>query len=367
MATSRANYIFEGRMVAEQPLATCSAALKEAEEQRRGKGALPVPAIMTPKGRRLMFPATGIRGALRRALRDVLRNRLIEKSGSDKPLSLDEHYLLTLGGIKGKGESDRASVATEAEWRERNVLLSLFGAGDAGALGMVQGRLSVGNAICTEVSHAVIFSGARTDDLYRDKEQVAFLSEGDVQSLIARAKGNRDSSVVKRELVATERNLKAAWKANDAGKADELTAKVEALKLEINAIKSESGASDNSVGMPLAGWEAIPAGASMDHRFILAGATEAELGAFLAALGEFSVMPTIGAHFAAGCGLVSGEWEVFKTQSGQGKVSLGKVLLEPFNCAPVIEAQPDSLLFTATQSFSAYLDSEEFNLTIPSA
>lgn len=365
MKIERASFVFEGTLIAEQPLATCSAALNEAHG---GKGKpLPVPFISTPQGRRLMFPATGIRGKLRRALRDVLRNRVIEKTGNEKPLSLDEHYLLTLGGIKGKGDADRSTVAMEAEWRERNVLLSLFGAGDAGVLGFMSGRLSVGNAICNDVSQPVIFSGARTDDLYRNKDQVRFLSDEDVNSLISRAKGNRDASVVKRDLDAKVKAFKAAQRAKDTDTAERLAAEVEALKSEVESIKAESGAGDNSVGMPLAGWEAIPAGAAMDHRLILSGATDVELGAVLAALGEFSSMPVLGAHFAAGCGLVSGEWEVFKVQPGKGKVSLGKVLLKPFECAPVIEATSDSELFSASDAFLAYLDSDALNLSIPRA
>ncbi|MCF6783736.1 hypothetical protein [Stutzerimonas stutzeri] len=361
----RANYIFEGTMTAEQPLATCSAALNEAYGAK-GKP-LPVPFIDTPKGRRLMFPASGIRGKLRRALRDVLRAKLIERTGNEKPLSLDEHYLLTLGGIKGKGDTDRSTVAMEKQWRESNVLLSLFGAGDAGVLGFMQGRLAIGNAICSDVSEPAIFSGARTDDLYRDKGQIAYLSDEDVELLISRAKGNRDASVVKRDLAAKEKALKVAQRAKDDELSQSLSAEVDALKAEIDSIKTQSGAGDNSVGMPLAGWQAIPQGAVMEHRFILAGGTQVELGALLAALGQFSSLPVLGAHFAAGCGLVSGEWEVFKVQYGTGKTSLGKVLLKPFECVPVIEAQADSELFGAIQAFEGYLNSESFDLSIPSA
>lgn len=365
MKIDRASYVFEGTITAEQPLATCSAALNEAHG---GKGKpIPVPFINTPQGRRLMFPATGIRGKLRRALRDVLRNQVIQKTGNEKPLSLDEHYLLTLGGIKGKGDADRSTVAMESEWRERNVLLSLFGAGDAGVLGFMTGRLSVGNAICNEVSQPAVFSGARTDDLYRNKDQVQFLSEEDVSALISRAKGNRDASVVKRDLSAKEKALKAAQKAKETETAERLATEIDSLKAEIESIKTESGAGDNSVGMPLAGWEAIPAGAAMNHRLMLSGATPVELGAILAALGEFSSMPVLGAHFAAGCGLVSGEWEVFKVQPGKGKVSLGKVLLKPFECAPVIEATSDSELLSASQAFADYLNGDALNLSIPRA
>ena len=84
-------------------------------------------------GEYLYFPATGIRGALRRAARDVLRQIIIDKTGNPTPLSRPTLFL-TLGGIKGSGDMDRSTVADENHWRNANPLLSLFGAGDAGVL-----------------------------------------------------------------------------------------------------------------------------------------------------------------------------------------------------------------------------------------
>lgn len=365
MASKTAHYVLEGALIAEQPLATCSAALKESEERVRGKNqATPVPFINTPSGRRLMFPATGIRGKLRRALRDVLRQNLIERTGNEKPLSLGEHYFLTLGGVKGAEQTDKASVSVEAVWRKSNVLLSLFGAGDAGVLGMVHGRLAVGNAICESESKPVVFSGSRTDDLYRDRGQIEFLSAEDVQSLIVQAEGNRDVSAMKGQIKTLDKERKAARSAKNDLLVAQLTDEIERLEGEVQSVKDEAGVK-NSVGMPLAGWEAIPAGAVMHHRFMLNNASEEELGALMAALEQFSLMPTLGAHFAAGCGLVSGRWEVFKVTPGVGKVSLGVLALEPFAGLLTIEASVDSEIFNAREAFKRYLISDEFNLSIP--
>ncbi|MBP3062040.1 CRISPR type IV/AFERR-associated protein Csf2 [Ectopseudomonas chengduensis] len=366
MAFKSAHYVFEGEIKAEQPLATCSAALKEAEERVRGKNSpTPVPFINTAAGRRLMFPATGIRGKLRRALRDVLRENLILRTGNEKPLSLNEHYLLTLGGVKGGEATDKSSVSQEAEWRKNNVLLSLFGAGDAGFLGMVHGRLAVGNAICESVSSPVVFSGARTDDLYRDRGQIEFLSAADVEALIAQAEGNRDASAIKGQIRALDKERKAARAEKNADRVTQLTQEIERLEAEVKGVKEEAGVK-NSVGMPLAGWEAIPAGAVMLQRFILNNASFEELGALLAALDQFSLMPTLGAHFAAGCGLVSARWEVFKVSPGVGKVSQGVLVLEPFSGALTVEAPQGSELFLARKAFQEYLGSEHFNLSVPS-
>lgn len=358
------HYVLEGEIKAEQPLATCSAALKEAEG---GKGKpIPVPHMQTPEGNRLYFPATGIRGKLRRALRDVLRENEIKRTGNDKPLSLGQHYLLTLGGIKGSEETDKASVDQESQWRERNVLLSLFGAGDAGYMGMVHGRLAVGNAICESVSVPHVFSGVRSDDLYRDRSQIEFLSQTDISALVAQSQGNRDASGFKKEITVLEKARKAARAAKEADRVDELSVKIEQLETEMKNVKAETGAK-MSVGMPLDGWQAIPAGAVMRHRFMLNNAKPTELGALLAALDHFSALPTLGAHLAAGCGLVSARWELFKVVPGEGKTSLGVLVLEPFAGAVTIEAPADSEVFAARKAFQDYLAGDQFNLSIPSA
>lgn len=362
MATT--HFVLEGEIKAEQPLATCSAALKEAEG---GKGLpIPVPHMQTPEGNRLYFPATGIRGKVRRALRDVLRANAIKRTGNEKPLSLDQHYLLTLGGVKGDEKTEKASVSQEAKWRTSNVLLSLFGAGDAGYMGMVHGRLAVGNAICESVSRPHVFSGVRSDDLYRDRSQIEFLSDADIKALINQSEGNRDASAIKKEISALDKERKAARAAKDSDRVDTLSAQIVQLETDMKSVKAESGAK-NSVGMPLDGWQAIPAGAVMRHRFMINNANEVELGALLAALDHFSAMPTLGAHFAAGCGLVSARWELFKVVPGAGKTSLGVLVLEPFNGALTIEAPADSEIFSARQAFQDYLDGDQFNLSIPSA
>jgi hypothetical protein len=358
----RHTYVLEGTLTATQPLATCSLALKETV----AKGAAtPVPTTTTPQGTRLMFPATGIRGKLRRALRDVLRNQLIKRTGNEKPLSLDEHYMLTLGGIKASGAEDRSTVAMEAEWREKNPLLSLFGAGAGGVLGFVSGRLNVGNAICNDAMDPIVFSGARTDDLFRNKEQVNFLSDADIQSLIGRSKGNRDASVIKNAIKIKEKELRTLRKTGSEAAISALELEIANLALEKSNVQTESGSGDVSVGMPLSGWNAIPSGAEMNQTMMIARGTLTELGALLAALEEFSLLPVLGAHFAAGCGMVSGSWEVFQIVRGQGKVSLGTVNLTLG--AIEIVAGPSSLLHEARAQFSTYLGSEHFDISIPRA
>lgn len=360
-------YVFEGKLIARQPLSTCSKELKDADARLGANRPLPIPQVQTPKGTRLMFPGTGIRGGFRRALRDVLRDGLIKATDNPTPLSLDEHYFLTLGGIKAKGDEDKSSVTLEAQWRENNPLLSLFGAGAAGVLSFVQGKLSVGNAICVDVSEPLVISGARTNDLYRDRSQVQFLSQEDIETLVARATGNRDSSVIKRAIKKAEADLKLAKKAKDDELIQAAQAQIEELQVELKSVQEESGTEGNSVGMPLAGFKAIPPEAEMSHRMVLSGGNEVELGAMLAMLGRFSYQPLLGAHIAVGCGQVAGQWEVFKNQPDVKPVSIGTISFEPYDSVLTINAPDNGELLKAKAAFLELLAKNAFDLSIPSA
>lgn len=354
-------YILDGTLVADQPLATCSKDLKDAHPAPPGASTpIPVPSLRTPSGSRLYFPATGIRGALRRACRDLVRNHLVG-TGQEKPFSLDEHYLLTLGGIKGAGASDRAAIGEEARWRSLNPLLSLFGAGDAGYLGFVEGHLHVGNAITEEPCEPTTFSGARTDDLYRDKSQLKFFSESDILALIGRSQGNRNRAALEAELKTAKKALNTAKAKGQEADVEAASKKVEDLETQIKAVKDASGAGDVSVGMPLSGYQAIPQGERMQHVMRLVRSNELELGCLLATLHEFALNPLLGAHKATGCGQVSGEWEVFEVTE-KGKQSLGTVELRPYE--PV---QLSGILAEKLELFRAFLDSGETNFGIPRA
>ena len=351
-------FVFSGQLTAEQPLATCSKDLLDREGQKNQT--IPVPSTTTSKGRRLMFPSTGLRGTLRRTARDAIRSAVARLTGDEKPFSLEQHYFLTLGGIKGEGEQDRSSVAHEAEWREKNPLLSVFGAGDAGFLGFVQGRLNVGNAICVEASEPTIFSGARTDDLYRDKTQIAYLSDADVENLVRQARGGKDRSSIQAEIKKVDQARKAARRTGSAEEVATLSARLESLQSDLDAVKESSGTTDVSIGMPLAGWQAIPQGSVMDHAFHLIRSTQIELGLVLQALNRFALNPFIGAHFANGCGLVSGSWEVFEATL-DGKRSLGRITLTPFEPLNIDGAE----LADAAKAFDTFMDGRTWDFQIP--
>lgn len=361
----KATYILIGQLIANQPLATCSKDLKDEAERRFGKNhPTPVPSVPGKNGQHLMFPSTGIRGKLRRSLRDLFREKLIELTGNPKPLSLDQHYMLTLGGVKDDSDSDKATIAMEAEYREKNPLISMFGAGAAGNLGFVTGRLQVSNAICVEAQEPLRFSGARSDDLYRDTQQINFLTDADVQGLIQRAEGNRNASKIRAEIRLAEKKVKELKKKGPPEELASASKNLDALKSKLDKVLDDSGASSVSVGMPLSGWQAIPPGSVMEHKMTLTQSTPIELGALMATLEQFSLHPILGAHYANGCGEVQGRWDVYRAARG-GKQLLGTIGFEPYEGVVTIEAAPGSELFAAKEAFEAFLASGQFDMSIP--
>ncbi|WP_395009081.1 hypothetical protein [Undibacterium sp.] len=354
------NFVIEGGLFTEQPIATCS---KDLMDRKGGNmKPIPVPSATTRLGERLMFPASGLRGTWRRAARDVVRKKVIEKTGNEKPFSLDEHYLLTLGGIKGDEGMDRSSVAALDEWRRKNPLLSLFGAGDAGILGFVSGNLSVGNAVCKDPCEPVIFSGARSDDLYRDKTQINFLTDEDLDSLILRAKGGKVRSTISAEIKALDKEAKKLARAGSLEEEAKARQKIESLEAELLSNKTSTGTSSNSIGMPLAGWQAIPQGQELEQRLMLRQSNLVELGLLIEALNQFAKFPILGAHYANGCGLVSGQWEFFEVLENT-TVSLGTISFEPFYPLKINSV----VLGEAREAFAEFMQTSEWDFSIPGA
>lgn len=356
-------FLLEGSFVSQQPLATCSKDLKDAYEAKNGANKpIPVPSMSSQKGSFLYFPATGIKGSIRRALRDFIRARVIAKTGEDKPFSLDDHYLLTLGGVKGTGEGDRASVVDEESWRTKNPLLSLFGAGAAGHLGFVHGHLHVSNAVCEEPVSPVIFAGARADDLYRNKEQAAYLTEADLDALIGRAKGTKAQSDLKAELKSVEKDLRVTRKTGSDAEIKAIEARIVDIKTQIESVASASGTGGVSVGMPLAGYQAIPQGQTMKHTFRLVLSNDIELGCLLSALHQFAKLPLVGAHRATGCGEVSGQWDAYEVTDA-GKQLIGTVTLNPYEPLGLSSDR----LSSALKQFSDFVDGPDSNFHVPTS
>lgn len=355
--TTPKTFLFIGHITAEQPLATCSKDLAD----REGGSMIPtpVPHTQTAEGDVLYFPGTGIRGTLRRRAVNVVHDKLVEHTGNKTPFSLDQHYLHTLGGIKGKGELERSNVLHLDYWMAKNPLISLFGAGDAGALGFVTGHLQMGNAFAEAGIKPAIFSGTRTDTFYRNSESIKRLSEEDVVALVSRSKGNSEKSTIQAEIKST---LAALRKIRDKAdpEAVKLQNRIAELEADVSRVKEETGTGDVGVGMPLAGYKAIPQGSKLSHRMTLTRSNSIELGLLLHSIKDWSQEPMIGAHSATGCGLVSAEWEIF-SPGEDGKISIGKVVMEAFGGIHVTGSE----LVQAMADFSDFMDSKTYDFSIP--
>ena len=349
-----------GHIFSDQPLSTCSKDLMDREGGNNKP--VPIPFCDTKNGMRMFFPGTGIRGTIRRACRDAIRIAVTKKTGNPTPFNIDEIYLSTLGGIKGKGEMTRVSVAHLEHWRTVNPQLSIFGAGDAGFLGFVDGKLGVSNAVCVNDCEALIMSGARTDEFYRNTEQVQFLTPEDCQELVSRSQGGSDVAKIKALIDSLQAKRKKVQRGSGdvAAELEQIDAQIVELESKKTAVIKDSNTSDNSIGRPLAGYKCIPEGQQLRHRMILGSVTEIELGLLLAGLNVWSRMPLIGAHRATGCGLVSAEWVVNEI-GDDGKFEIGQIKIGDFNPALITGEK----LSEAFNAFNVFAQSDALNFKIP--
>lgn len=271
------------------------------------------------------FPATSIRGALRRAGRNYLRRQVAKQTGNPTPWSVDTHYMLTQGvDTTNKVGDDKkpGTIDEEEALRSENPFLSLFGRWQ------LPGHVGIDNAIPHSADCVYVEGrGARSNDFVRSPEQVQFLSEDELERL----KGVlEDDQLAAKETGDIDEEIKALKvelrKLNDADEKQEVQEQIkakEALKKDVKAAKKGSS---ESIQRPIEGFEAIVPGTAMTHRMMLQNANDMELGLFLATLREFARSPYVGGHRALHCGEVSGQWIVKTWPEDQpAPVNLGTV------------------------------------------
>ncbi len=186
------------------------------------------------------------------------------------------------------------------------------------------------------------------------------MSDADLDTLVRRAKGGKVRSELAAQMKMLEKEAKKALRAGTAEQELALRGKLAELEARLKTVKEESGSGDVAIGMPLAGWQAIPQGQEMDHRMILKRSSQVELGLLLAALDEFARFPVIGAHYATGCGLVSAEWEFFEVGE-DGRRSIGRAGFEPFGKLEIDTGK----LYEARQAFEQFMLSKAWDFSIP--
>ena len=263
-------------------------------------------------------PAATIRGTIRRMARDVLFE------GVGEQWSLELHRILTVGGLQQSGENIKIDIQDYLSQLKANPFLSLFGAAVPDWVG---GELAVGHAI-PDTPHGFrpdVILGVRTDSIDRNPEESKMLSPEGLE------KYRRIQ-----QLFSEWDELNVKWK--DAKTAEDEEREAEIQK-EINRLSAElrqlygSSADEETGGKvtkerQISGYEAIPVGTPLKHRFILNNADMRQLGLFIKALEKFADSPYLGAKTAHGCGVVAGQWNV-RIISDNGSEQ-GTCTLKPF-------------------------------------
>ncbi|KXS55435.1 MAG: CRISPR type aferr-associated protein csf2 [Marinobacter sp. T13-3] len=255
------------------------------------------------------FPATSLRGAIRRAGRNLVRRAVIQATGEETPWSVDTHYMLTQGvdtTNQTLNEKVAGAIGVENDLRDENPFLSLFGRWK------LPGHLGIDNALPRHQNCVYVEGkGARSNDFNRDPDQVKFLSVEEAKrlkdvleqdALAAEEAGDIDGQIrqLKKDISAlTDKDEKA-----------EVNEQIKALEAKKKAVKSAKAGSQESIQRPIEGFEAIQPGTTMDHRMLVQNATDLELGLFLACLRELARNPVVGGHRSLNCGEIRGEWTV---------------------------------------------------------
>lgn len=279
------------------------------------------------------FPAGSLRGAIRRAGRNLIRRAVVRETGNKTPWGVDTHYMLTQGvDVTNKTLNEKVSgvIGVENELREQNPFLSLFGRW------RLPGHLGIDNAIPVNdgTGQGCLFvhgRGARSNDFVRSPDQVAFLSVEEAKRL---------KSMVEQDSLAAEetgdiddqiKNLKKDRRLlenEDQDERQEINDQIQALESRKVDVKKAKAGSQESIQRPLEGFEAIKPNTLMDHRMLVQNADEIELGLFLASLREFARTPYVGGHRSLGCGEISGQWTVsYWPEDADSPIKAGEVRL----------------------------------------
>lgn len=337
---------FNGHLKAETCISTCPPGTKSGKNDPAPLPKMTVGGVLTP-----YFPGGGLKGTLRRRAVDLVRSALMD--GTSSPFSLNDHYYLVLGGVKGDDKEDKADILGADTRRKANPIVGLFGAGDP----WQQGRLYISHAVPpAEQADIQSVRGARVDDFARSGDNLHVLSEDDRQKWLHIAQVNNQRSGKDKELKKLETGLRDRGASEDSKK--EMKVRAAALEAEIKALSNSSDYS-NSINRPLDGYEVIPPGTDMAHSMTLSFGNMMEVGLLMGALRFWALDPWIGAHKSHGCGIVSGHWDVTIRRGYESAYEkFGDVTMTPFDGVvgrkELMEAEADFMaaLRDGTDTFS---------------
>ncbi len=273
------------------------------------------------------FPATSLRGAIRRAGRNLIRRAVIRETGNDTPWSVDTHYMLSQGvdtTNKTINEKTSGAFGVEAGLRDANPFLSLFGRWK------LPGHFCIDNAVPEEFDCVYVEGrGARPNEMVRSPEQAQFLDASEAKRLKTMLEQDSLAAQETGEVDRQIKDLKKQYgKAEDSDERNEISEQIKALEAKKKNIKAAKHGSKESIQRTNEGFEAIRPGTRMSHRMIVQNANDLELGLALASLREFARSPYVGGHRALHCGEIEASWKVSYWPEDQDKpIVLGTVKL----------------------------------------
>lgn len=242
-----------------------------------------------------VIPATTIRGKLRNASYEVIRQQL-----ADKP-SLAEWLYGTLGGIKGKESESPYSVQQRAARRAANPHLGLFGAAQPWDMS----AMMISNAIPIHNVQPEFVGSARRDMLSQKTGLAELLDHDAIPTYISMRQASKEKVAASGESRVALAALAKA-KSTGAGEAEALASFNQASEAAKTA-KEEAG---NSIGMPLLR-RVMPIGVVMEQSITLKRVTAIESGLFIRALSYlFDAEPAFGGKVSNHYGCVDAEWTV---------------------------------------------------------
>ena len=320
--------VFKGTLTAEQPISYSAPLLGEGKK----------PEHTLPRlAERLYLTASGLRGVLRHAATELVMD-LLDTSPATAKLSLEDYFLLAVGGIKdakngakatnpeAEGEESDGAETKDSEpdvvrvlranqySRAHNPLLRLFGSMRHG----VAGSLYCAHAVAPEGVQTTRVRHVRANDFQRDPEILERLEGSALDAFISRqadaasrSEGNQRIKDLRREQAKARKDGKGA--------------RVKEIDAEIKQIQA-SMPSEVQLSLHNITYECIPAGTVFAHEFVLSNPSDAEVALFLRALDYFALNPFIGGHRAHGLGRVSGRWSVrMRTEGEREFADMGEV------------------------------------------
>ncbi|MDZ4150506.1 hypothetical protein [Methylicorpusculum sp.] len=291
------------------------------------------------------FPASSIRGSIRRACRDALFELM-----QGQKWSLSMHRLLTIGGVSTSGEMKEVNINLIQEFRDKNPLVSLFGATAEPSHPWIEGRISIGHAMPDAPFKPTIVTGVRTDPVQRNPSEIVMLDEASAEALDKVCNAGRTMSRIKAKIEDLNKEIKVAKKSHAPASAiQEQQDQIAELTEKMNEASALFGTTV-SIQMPLSGYEVIPPCLPLNQRIVARGVNLVELGLLVAGLRRFAKNPLLGAHHAHGCGVVRGEWDV---TIGDFQ---GKVILEPFVDLVIEGDKLSDLFIKAEEHFKSTMD-----------